>query len=148
MEACQPPFSARAVTSMSLTTDAGEATVTLMCDVFGISCSAYYAAKKAADTPSSARDVHSVSNGCGSNPYCVPLPHLLVSLGLVIFFRDATTWPPGLSLHVAAACTTQAHRSQRASHCFPSTHSPRSRLRASGRVRLRTCRRLVVTASR
>lgn len=49
MEACQPPFSARAVTSMSLTTDAGEATVTLMCDVFGISCSAYYAAKKAAE---------------------------------------------------------------------------------------------------
>ena len=34
---------------MSLTTDAGEATVTLMCDVFGISCSAYYAAKKAAE---------------------------------------------------------------------------------------------------
>lgn len=48
MEACQPPFSARAVAAMSRQTDAGEmVTIRVMCRVFGISEAAYYAARKA-----------------------------------------------------------------------------------------------------
>ena len=45
MEAQQPPFSARAVSSLSLATDAGEATVQAACKLFRISRAAYYAAR-------------------------------------------------------------------------------------------------------
>lgn len=48
MEACQPPFSARAVAAMSRLTDAGEIVpIKVMCQVFGISEAGYYAARKA-----------------------------------------------------------------------------------------------------
>lgn len=42
------PYSARQVAALSLKTSAGKATVTQACEVFGISRSAYYAAKKPA----------------------------------------------------------------------------------------------------
>jgi hypothetical protein len=46
MEACQPPFSARAVAAMSRQTDAGElVAIRVVCKVFGISQAAYYAAR-------------------------------------------------------------------------------------------------------
>lgn len=45
MEGGQPPYSARAVAEMTLQTGAGEATVRQACRVFGLSRSAYYAAK-------------------------------------------------------------------------------------------------------
>jgi putative transposase len=46
MEACEPPFSARAVAALRRETDAGTATVKTMCRIFGISESAWYASHK------------------------------------------------------------------------------------------------------
>lgn len=64
MEACQPPFSARAVAAMSRLTDAGEVVpIKVVCHVFGISEAAYYAARKAGaddvDKPRAKRPEHS-----------------------------------------------------------------------------------------
>lgn len=64
MEACEPPFSARAVAAMSRQTDAGELIpIRVVCKVFGISQAAYYAARKATavdgDRPRGRRTEHS-----------------------------------------------------------------------------------------
>lgn len=49
MEAFQPPYSSRAVASMNLQTDAGTASVQQVCQLFGLSRAAYYAAKGAVE---------------------------------------------------------------------------------------------------